>query len=115
MFCLSRNWWNYGNDTHRYFCSRRERESSAWWSRRFAHHMTALLLVSVFTFLEPLVIYKITDFIIPLRVEETSEELGLIFRNTMNLYKTKKAFCLTEGFLVKGLFFSHLCFPFCKK
>jgi Amt family ammonium transporter len=43
----------------------------------FAHHMTALLLVSVFTFFGALVIYKITDFIIPLRVEETSEELGL--------------------------------------
>jgi Amt family ammonium transporter len=31
----------------------------------------------VFTFFGALVIYKITDFIIPLRVEETSEELGL--------------------------------------
>ena len=43
----------------------------------FAHHMMALVLVSAFTFFGALLLYKITDFIIPLRVSEESEHLGL--------------------------------------
>ncbi len=43
----------------------------------FAHHMIALILVSAFTFFGSLLIYKITDFIIPLRVTEESEKIGL--------------------------------------
>ena len=43
----------------------------------FGHHMLALVLVSAFTFFGALLLYKITDFIIPLRVSEESEQLGL--------------------------------------
>ncbi len=43
----------------------------------FAHHMMALVLVSAFTFLGSLLLYKLTDMIIPLRVAEESESLGL--------------------------------------
>lgn len=43
----------------------------------FGHHMVALLLVSCFTFFGALLLYKITDMIIPLRVSEESEEMGL--------------------------------------
>lgn len=43
----------------------------------FLHHMTALILVSLFTFFGAILLYKITDFIIPLRVSEDSERIGL--------------------------------------
>ena len=43
----------------------------------FLHHMTALILVSLFTFFGAILLYKITDFIIPLRVSEDSEKIGL--------------------------------------
>lgn len=43
----------------------------------FAHHMAALVLVSLFAFLGSIVLYKITDNIISLRVSEESENLGL--------------------------------------
>lgn len=43
----------------------------------FLHHMAALILVSVFTFLGSLILYKITDSIITLRVSEESENKGL--------------------------------------
>ncbi|MCJ7935248.1 MAG: ammonium transporter [Chryseobacterium sp.] len=43
----------------------------------FLHHMAALLLVSVFTFFGSLILYKITDAIITLRVSEESEDMGL--------------------------------------
>lgn len=43
----------------------------------FAHHMMALVLVSAFTFLGSIVLYKVTDMIIPLRVAEESENIGL--------------------------------------
>ena len=43
----------------------------------FGHHMLALVLVSVFTFFGAMLLYKITNFIIPLRVSEESEQLGL--------------------------------------
>ena len=43
----------------------------------FIHHMIALVLVSAFTFFGSILLYKITDKIIPLRVTETSEDEGL--------------------------------------
>jgi len=43
----------------------------------FGEHMIALLLVCVFTFGGSFILYKITDAIIPLRVAEESEEMGL--------------------------------------
>ena len=43
----------------------------------FSHHMTALVLVSVFTFFGALLLYKVVNLFIPLRVTEESEELGL--------------------------------------
>ncbi len=43
----------------------------------FAHHMVALILVCGFTFCGALLLYKITDMIIPLRVSEESEKMGL--------------------------------------
>lgn len=43
----------------------------------FAHHMVALILVSLFAFFGSLVLYKITDSLITLRVSEDSENEGL--------------------------------------
>lgn len=43
----------------------------------FAHHMMALVLVSVFTFFGAWILFKVTNFFIPLRVSEDSEHLGL--------------------------------------
>lgn len=43
----------------------------------FAHHMIALVLVSLFAFFGSLLLYKITDRIITLRVSEEAEEMGL--------------------------------------
>lgn len=43
----------------------------------FGHHMAALVLVSAFTFFGSLLLYKITDSIITLRVSEESEDKGL--------------------------------------
>ena len=43
----------------------------------FMHHMAALLLVSAFTFFGSLLLYKITNRIITLRVSEESEKMGL--------------------------------------
>ncbi len=43
----------------------------------FAHHMAALGLVAAFTFLGSLALYRITNAIIPLRVSEQSEKIGL--------------------------------------
>lgn len=43
----------------------------------FAHHMIALVLVSAFAFFGSMLLYKITNAIIPLRVTEESEEVGL--------------------------------------
>ena len=43
----------------------------------FGHHMIALILVSVFTFGGTYLLFKITDFIIPLRVDEDAEQIGL--------------------------------------
>jgi Amt family ammonium transporter len=43
----------------------------------FGSHMIALVLVSIFTFGGSWILYKITDKIIPLRVTEDAENLGL--------------------------------------
>jgi len=43
----------------------------------FLYHMLALILVGVFTFGGSWVIYKITDMIIPMRVDARSERIGL--------------------------------------
>ena len=43
----------------------------------FLHHMTALILVSLFSFFGSLLLYKISNAIIPLRVSEESEKIGL--------------------------------------
>lgn len=43
----------------------------------FTHHMIALVLVATFTFLGSIVLYKVTNFFIPLRVSEESEAIGL--------------------------------------
>lgn len=43
----------------------------------FAHHMIALVIVSVFTFFGSLLLYKFTNWIIPLRVSDVCEEEGL--------------------------------------
>lgn len=43
----------------------------------FLHHMAALVLVSAFTFFGSLLLYKITDAMITLRVSEESENMGL--------------------------------------
>lgn len=43
----------------------------------FSHHMIALVLVSGFTFFGALALYKLTNIIIPLRVSDESERVGL--------------------------------------
>jgi ammonium transporter, Amt family len=43
----------------------------------FAHHLTALVVVSVFAFFGALVLFKLTNAIIPLRVSAESEQKGL--------------------------------------
>ncbi|NRS93719.1 Amt family ammonium transporter [Chryseobacterium sp. 16F] len=43
----------------------------------FAHHMMALVLVCIFSFFGSLLLFKITNSIIELRVSENSEEIGL--------------------------------------
>ncbi len=45
--------------------------------RIFGHHMIALLIVALFSFFGTLILYKITNKIIPLRVSEESELMGL--------------------------------------
>jgi Amt family ammonium transporter len=43
----------------------------------FGHHMIALVLVSVYTFFGAYILFKITNKIIPMRVSEESEVMGL--------------------------------------
>ena len=43
----------------------------------FGHHMIALVLVATFSFFGAIVLYKVTNFFIPLRVSEEAEEQGL--------------------------------------
>lgn len=43
----------------------------------FKHHMVALVLVSIFTFFGAYILFKITNKIIPMRVSEESEGIGL--------------------------------------
>jgi Amt family ammonium transporter len=43
----------------------------------FLHHMEALVLVSAFTFFGSYLLFKVTNFIIPLRVSEHAEAIGL--------------------------------------
>jgi Amt family ammonium transporter len=43
----------------------------------FLHHLGALVFVTAFTFVGSWIIYKVTDAIIPLRVTESDEEVGL--------------------------------------
>ncbi len=43
----------------------------------FGHHMMALVLVSIFTFFGAMLLFKLTNRIIPLRVSEESEAIGL--------------------------------------
>lgn len=43
----------------------------------FGHHMIALILVSIFTFGGSYLLFNITNLIIPIRVTEESEDLGL--------------------------------------
>ncbi|MCB9425892.1 MAG: ammonium transporter [Flavobacteriales bacterium] len=43
----------------------------------FGHHMTALVLVSIFTFVGAYLLYRVTGVFIPLRVSSESEEIGL--------------------------------------
>lgn len=43
----------------------------------FGHHMTALVIVSLFTFFGALLLFKITNKIIPIRVTEDAELMGL--------------------------------------
>jgi Amt family ammonium transporter len=43
----------------------------------FLHHMAALALVAFFTFFAAIALFKITNYIIPIRVSEEAEHLGL--------------------------------------
>ncbi len=46
-------------------------------TRTFLYHLLALVVVTTFAFVGSLILYKITDLIIPLRVTEEQEEMGL--------------------------------------
>jgi ammonium transporter, Amt family len=46
-------------------------------SRTFLMHMLALVIVSVFSFVGSFLLYKLVDLIVPLRVPQEHEELGL--------------------------------------
>ena len=43
----------------------------------FLYHLLALVIVTVFVFFGSLILYKVTDMIIPLRVDESQEHEGL--------------------------------------
>jgi len=43
----------------------------------FGHHMMALVLVALFTFFGSILLYKVANWFIPLRVSENSERVGL--------------------------------------
>lgn len=43
----------------------------------FGHHMMALILVSIYTFFGAYILFKITNYIIPMRVSEEAEVMGL--------------------------------------
>ena len=43
----------------------------------FLYHLAALVIVAAFSFVGSLILYKVTDLIIPLRVTESQEEEGL--------------------------------------
>ena len=43
----------------------------------FGHHMMAMVLVAAFSFFGAMLLYKVTNFFIPLRVSEEAEQLGL--------------------------------------
>ncbi|WP_445714654.1 ammonium transporter [Flavobacterium sp.] len=43
----------------------------------FGHHMMALILVAFFTFFGSILLYKVANWFIPLRVSEDSERIGL--------------------------------------
>ena len=43
----------------------------------FLYHLLALVIVAAFSFIGSLILYKVTDLIIPLRVTEEQEEEGL--------------------------------------
>ena len=54
--------------------------TSAWSSastETFLYHLLALVIVAVFSFVGSLILYKVTDLIIPLRVTEEQEHEGL--------------------------------------
>jgi Amt family ammonium transporter len=46
-------------------------------TKTFLYHLLALVIVAAFSFLGSLILYKVTDLIIPLRVTEEQEEEGL--------------------------------------
>src|SRR3954447_26801160 len=46
-------------------------------TKTFFYHLLALVIVSAYTFIGSFILYKVTDLIIPLRVTEEQEELGL--------------------------------------
>ncbi|MDG3003749.1 ammonium transporter [Paludisphaera mucosa] len=46
-------------------------------TKTFMYHMIALVIVAVFAFVGSLILYKLTDLIIPLRVEDEQESKGL--------------------------------------
>jgi Amt family ammonium transporter len=46
-------------------------------TKTFLYHLLALVIVSAYTFFGSFILYKITDLIIPLRVTEDQELIGL--------------------------------------
>ena len=64
------------HDRHRHLRQGRRPDLAAR-PRRSSYHLLALVIVAAFTFVGSLILYKITDLIIPLRVTEEQETRGL--------------------------------------
>ncbi len=56
----------------------------------FLYHLLALVIVTVFVFFGSYLLFKITNFIIPVRVTEEAEEDGLDFSQHGERYKPKR-------------------------
>jgi Amt family ammonium transporter len=57
----------------------------------FYAHMLGLLIVGVYTFVGSYILFKLTNFIKPLRVTEEAEDMGLDISQHGESYVPKKA------------------------
>ena len=67
----------------------------------FLLHCGALVFVALFSFCGSWILYKVTDLIIPLRVSEEQEEIGLDLSQHGDLMQDMAAFAPVEPVLAK--------------